>query len=227
MVGPAALAWPHVAYLALLALIIRLALTKLKVHPCRGNMFKTRARFSGIMAQRRNSCGSSVSLREAPATPYISQVRRHGYLGLFGPMLHGLLSKRLERLRAVRPLHGRLGLRRGRDGQRPECAPDHCVRTPSPRQAPVHLPAASTTPRWRGCGDVVARDARPLQSRPAKRHALAAVSVVSRSLPTPVAAKGECRARVGRGPISCYCAVSSPRSLLSPPPPYPHLCLTT
>ena len=172
MVGPAALAWPHVAYLALLALIIRLALTKLKVHPCRGNMFKTRVRSSGILtAQRRNSCSSSVSLREAPATPYISQVRRLGYLGLFGPMLRGLLRKRRERLRAVRLLNGRPGLRRSRDGQRPECASDHCVRTPSPRQAPVRLPAAITSPRWRGCGDVVARDARPLQSRPAKRYA--------------------------------------------------------
>ena len=181
MVGPAALAWPHVAYLALLALIIRLALTKINAN------YSPHVRYlrwvDGILKpQRRNSCSSSVSLREAPATPYISQVRRRGYLGLFGPMLRGLLRKRRERLRAVRPpLNGRPGLRRGRDGQKPECAPDHCVRTPSPRQAPVHLSAASMTPRWRGYGDVVAHDARPLPSRPAKRHA--PVSVVSRYPP--------------------------------------------
>ena len=62
----------------------------------------------------------------------------------------------------------------------PECALDHCVRTRSPRRAPVCLSAAVTSPRRRGYGDVVARDARPLQSRPAKRYASAAVSVVSR-----------------------------------------------
>ena len=53
--------------------------------------------------------------------------------------------------------------------------------------------------RRRGYGDVVAPDARPLQSRPAKRYASAAVSVVSRSLPNPRrrlnAEHGFCRAR--------------------------------
>ena len=83
MVGPAALAWPHVAYLALLALIIRLALTKINAN------YSPHVRYlrwvDGILKpQRRNSCSSSVSLRETPATPYISQVRRRGYLGLFG-----------------------------------------------------------------------------------------------------------------------------------------------
>ena len=171
-----------------------------------------------LKPQRRNSCCSSVSLREAPATPYISQVRRLGYLGLFGPMLRGLLRKRRERLRAVRLLNGRPGLRRSRDGQRPECASDHCVRTPSPRQAPVRLPAAITSPRWRGCGDVVARDARPLQSWPAKRHALAAVSVVSRYLP----ARRRQRANAEYGSVegqSVATAQSPHQEAFSPRPP--------
>ena len=162
MIGGGGAAWATwVAYLLLLA-IIKLVLTMLSIHTCRGNIFNTkRGRrsallqvaftasdtagvltvavtlvntylsphvrflrwFAGILtAARRNSQATGSRVTDAAPTAYPSQVRRHRYLGLFGHMLHGLLRKRRECLRAVRLLNGLAGLRRESDGRR--CAKD-------------------------------------------------------------------------------------------------------